>query len=177
MTFNPFTEIEDALRHVVESFAGLTSVVRIGNRVLYNGTIPKAIDSRQPGDLPELALMAAGMQNDQRGSAGSKFMAQSYDWMIATDDERMRGDADTAATPRGFNSIKAALYLAHERNRRPSGAGVPADTLPGCEDWVRKVTVGECTEQVQGQPNQKPGWHGVARVTVEMVFPLWEVVV
>ncbi len=167
---DPFSEVEDALWHVVEGFGDFADIVSVGNRVKFSGyDASPELDSMMSADCPSVMLIASGMTNDPRRSSDSKFMEQSYDFVVETDDKRMRGDPDYA---RGINQLKWAMVLAFER-----AADAYGDTLPGCSPFVKQVRLQGSPEQVaENSEKTHVGWVSLMRVTLLMHFARMEVV-
>lgn len=190
---DPFTLAEDALIHILNGYGPFNLTIKPGNRVWMAEQHARPADKTQTADMPEVALMAAGMVNDPIGATGNKAIRQSYDLMVRTDDDRMRGDTESASAPsagtrRGLNWVKWVVLMAIERARRAAASGgviVAAasggikglDTLPGCEHFVTQVRITEATEELSTDNGLKPlGWNAVLRIELLMVFATSEVV-
>lgn len=159
-----FTEAEDALWHVVESWYPLAALVSLGNRIKFgdggDNKRPAVKDSLQARDMPLLALTPAGFTNDPQRSTNTKFLAQRYAWSVYTGDERMRGPGGVGAAA-GINAVKFELIRAHERF---------GNKLPGLEVFNHLARIIDCTDQLtdaKADNRHANGWDAVLNVQVD----------
>jgi len=86
---NPFILLYDALWELLESYAGFTDLVRLGNRIKFSGDNRAPVKQEmQSADLPEVRLVCTGGTPHVQRTSGSSSCTKTFSVQIATGDQR-----------------------------------------------------------------------------------------
>lgn len=159
MSFNPdpFTQIERALWHVLESHSPFTDLVKPGNRIKFahtdTGRDPIK-DELQTADMPEVMILPTTTAGKNRSSKGPG-ITQSFNLVITTGDTR---------TWVKLYPVKWEVYRAFEKLN---------DQIKHLCPFVTQVNVGGFSDgfNVGEQRERGPrGWNSVLDIGVDSIF-------
>lgn len=159
---DPFTALEGALWHILESSPRVSEIVKLRNREKLVDDGGAAGVPSQPiaeevttADLPRLVIIP-GIATFGLTST-SRMVTQAYTLAFETDQQRMDLPAN------GINVLKWAILCAFEKY--PNG-------IPGL-DFTRSIQPREIDTRIdaaEASDYRIRGWKGLLRISVEMVF-------
>lgn len=150
---DPFTTAYDRVFSALEAHAGLTDLVRPGNRFTVAGPAPLPLkESLQAADTPTFTLMPTEGLVDIHGSSSSIHAQEVLVLEVVSGDLRLQ----VSHYPIKWEVVRA-LVIADQNG-----------TLTG--DFIQNVNVGAFTDNLEDDELTKglQGWSGSLAITIEL---------
>lgn len=165
----PFTRAEELVWFLLESWAGFTDRVAVGNRIKAHTSLEKlrAEPNPQAGDLPEVVVVPSGCVGEDVRHSDGMGVVQTFEIVVSTQWITTRGNAVDGETQTGLNALKWEILQAINawRDEYPSDPEVwKIDAIPYADN-----APGTPHPQNGSQP-RGPGWESIITVTVHMAW-------
>lgn len=159
-TIDPFTQIYDAIWDLLEANEEFTSLVKLGNRIRFDGSVRNPLKERvSNADFPEVILVMVGGEINQKFSSTSVQITKTFRVMV--------NSGTLKASVHLFPIEWAALKAIH--------AGMDTLNL----SFVKRLRIGNVEYSLLDSRTENPSaknsviqWVGVLDLVVDMVIPI-----